>query len=590
MQIIVIPLITVIICKINILKIAVMNNRNTLRSAYLVCCFLIFSGCVHAQTLIINTIAGNGSASFGGDGGLAIDGEFYPPTGIAVTKNGTAVYIADELNHRIRKVSLTSVTINTVAGSGPTGTPSGSYGGDGGVATLANLNAPFGVALDSAGNIYIADNQNYRIRKVNTSGIINTIAGTGVAGYTGDGTQATNAKIGYSHGITVDGAGNVYYSDLGSNVVRKIDASGIITTVAGNGIAGFGGDGGIATAVAAELNTPRGLRVDGAGNLYIADVGNNRIREVNTAGIISTVAGGGGSGADGIPATTAALGEPWDVALDAAGNIYITNYTGNGIREVDAGGIIHTIAHSSITGFSGDSCAAATAQVNSPMYLALDSAGNIYFSDEHNYRVRVISKNHAPVFAGGHSQSLTVCEDTGGTNIDTFLAASDADIYQPDTWTVIMAAAHGTAAAGYSLASTGSLMTPTGTFYTPATGYIGNDSFSVAIADCAGGADTTTIYVTVSNCSLAAPGPCLSAGFGLSVFPNPSVGVFTTIVASQANEDAVIIIRNVIGEKVKEIKTITNKPTVISLDAAPGIYFISATSADGTRNTKVIIR
>ena len=240
------------------------------------------------------------------------------------------LYISDQSNQRIRKVTAATGIITTVAGNGTAG-----YSGDGGPATSAELNFPAGVAVDSAGNLYIADYNNSVIRKVHTSGIMTTVAGNGTGGYSGDSGPATSAELYLPIGVAVDGAGNLYIADTGNQHIRKVDASGIITTVAGNGTAGYSGDGGLA--ISAQLDRPTSAAVDSAGNLYIADTGNQRIRKVNASGIITTVAGNGTNGysGDSGPATIAELYNPVGVAVDGAGNLYIADLSNQRIREVN---------------------------------------------------------------------------------------------------------------------------------------------------------------------------------------------------------------------------------------------------------------
>jgi hypothetical protein len=229
---------------------------------------------------IITTFAGTGTASFSGDGGPATSATLYSPGSIAVDSNGN-VFIADWRNNRIRKVSTNGI-ITTVAGSGPTGVGVGSYSGDGGQATNATFSNPYMVTLDSNGNIFIGDNGNYVIRKVATNGVISTVAGNGNSGYSGDGGYATNANLNPAFGLAVDQVGNLYISDFSDNRIRKVGTNGIITTVVGTGAAGYSGDGGPATN--AKLNGPNAISIRPNGNLLIAD-GNNRIREVAFAGL-----------------------------------------------------------------------------------------------------------------------------------------------------------------------------------------------------------------------------------------------------------------------------------------------------------------
>ena len=325
----------------------------------------------------ITTIAGLGTAGVSGDGGQATSAQLNKPRGVAVDAQGN-VYVANEDGNRVRKVS--GGVITTVAGTGTLG-----YSGDGGQATSAQLNGPVGVAVDGQGNLYIADRGNNRIRKV-SGGIITTVAGNGTMGYSGDGGQATSAQVNQPYGIALDAQGNLYIADYQNYRVRKV-SGGIISTVAGTGTAGFSGDGGQATS--AQLKGPLGVSVDAQGNLYIADVNDYRVRKVS-GGIISTVAGNGtlGFSGDGGQATSAQLNAPADVTVDRAGNLYIADYVNNRIRVV-SGGIITTIAGTT-KGFAGDGGPASSAQLNTPAGLALDSQGNLYISDSQNHRLRRI--------------------------------------------------------------------------------------------------------------------------------------------------------------------------------------------------------
>ena len=294
------------------------------------------------------------------------------------------LYIADSGNRRIRKVD-SSGTINTVAGTGE-----GRFGGDGGPAVNAELGRSYGVAVDGAGNLYIADRSYHQIRKVDSSGTITTIAGTGESGFGGDGGPAVQARLSYPHDVAADRAGNVYIADEDNHRIRKVDTSGIITTAAGSERGGFGGDGG--PAVQARLDAPYGVAVDGEGNLYIAEWGGDRIRKVDTSGIITTVAGTGegGPSGDGGPATSARLFTPSGVAVDSAGNLYIADAGNNRIRKVDTSGIITTVAGSDRGGFSGDGGPATSARLYIPSDVAVDGAGNLYIADAGNKRIRVV--------------------------------------------------------------------------------------------------------------------------------------------------------------------------------------------------------
>jgi sugar lactone lactonase YvrE len=344
----------------------------------------------------LKTIAGNGTAGYSGDGGPATTAELNTPDGIAFDTQGN-LYIADISNNVIRKVD-TLGNITTVAGNGMQG-----FSGDGGPATAAELKGPFGVVL-AAGNLYIMDTLNARIRKVDTAGTITTFAGNGKFGFAGDGGPATSATLSLVQGARFDTAGNLYVPQCGPAAIRKIDTSGTITTVAGNGTDGFSGDGGPATA--AQLNCPSGVVIDNTGDLFIADYNNDRIREVNASGVITTIAGNGTSGfsGDGGPALTAEVNIPNDVDLDSAGNLYIADSGNNRVRKIDTTGIITTV----VGGLNN----AGSAGINAPSALAFDLKDNLYFSDSGNNAIREVFPAGALVFpatpVGTSAPPLTV--------------------------------------------------------------------------------------------------------------------------------------------------------------------------------------
>jgi hypothetical protein len=293
--------------------------------------------------------AGTGLPGYSGDGGPALSAQFKPDLipglGLAVDAAGN-LFIADSGNYRVRKVGTDEI-IHTVAGNG---TFDMGRSGDGGPANSAGFASPTAVAVDGIGNVYIADARSYRVRKITATGTITTIAGVGILGNgptdlsaLGDGGPAIAAQV-QPYGIVVDGEGNLYIADGPNNRIRKITRDGIIHTFAGNGARGFVGDGGPATS--AQLNIPRGVTFDAAGTLYIADTANNRIRKVTQDGVIQTVAGNGvrGFGGDGNQAVAAQLNFPWSVAIDTAGNLYIADSQNNRIRKVTSDGTIRTVA------------------------------------------------------------------------------------------------------------------------------------------------------------------------------------------------------------------------------------------------------
>jgi trimeric autotransporter adhesin len=336
-----------------------------------------------AATGIITTAAGNGTSGNGGHGSGTNEAMLHKPTGITVA--GGELYIADTLNDRVIKVTLEG-TIATVAGNGTAG-----YGGDGGVATKAKLHYPSGVVVDSMGNLYIGDYLNHRIRKVTPKGIITTVAGNGISGFGGDGGMATKAQLSYPSGVMVDTANNFYIADTGNHRVRKVTPGGIITTIAGNGTYGFGGDGMWATE--AQLDSPYSLTVDLMGNLYVADSGNNRIRKITPAGIVNTIAGNGEEGFSGDcgPAINAKLKSPQNVTIDTEGNLYIADTCNNRIRRVTSAGTIDTVAGNGDGGFRGDGDLARKAWLNLPTGVTVDSMGNLFIADTGNHRIRKVS-------------------------------------------------------------------------------------------------------------------------------------------------------------------------------------------------------
>jgi trimeric autotransporter adhesin len=372
----------------------------------------------------IKTVAGTGAAGFTGDGGLATQAKLNEPSGVFVDGAGN-IFLTDVLNNRVREVVVSTGNIQTIAGNGTI-----FFGGDGGPATSAQLSGASAVSLDAAGDIFIVDGGNNRIREVvAATGNIQTVAGNGTQGLFGDGGLATNAGLFLieSTGVFVDGHGNVFIADVQNNRIREVVAAGgSIQTIAGKGTndtPGFSGDGGLATN--AELDTPFGVFVDGHGNVFIADSGNGRIREVFAAtGIIQTVVGGGtgcdnqtDSIGDGCPATDAQLVDPTGVFVDGAGDLFIADTGNNRIREVvTATGNIQTIAGNGTSGFSGDGGPAINAAIAQPTGVFVDLGGNIFIADSGNNRVREIVAatgdietvvgNGTPGFAGDGGPAL----------------------------------------------------------------------------------------------------------------------------------------------------------------------------------------
>jgi hypothetical protein len=341
----------------------------------------------------IFTAAGTGAAGFGGDGGPAPQARIDHPRGLAVLPDGSYL-VVDAGAHRVRRV-LPNGTITTVAGTGTSG-----FSGDGGPATAARLNLPHAAAPLPDGGFLIADTNNYRIRRVSPAGIITTVAGIGVKGFSGDGGPAVAARISAPRGLASLPDGSYLIADSDNNRIRRVTAAGIISTVAGTGTSGFGGDGGSATSAA--MNSPFGVAPVSDGGFLIADADNRRVRRVSAAGTITTVAGTGTSGfsGDGGPATSARITAPYNVAPLSDGGFLIADTANHRVRQVSGSGTISTVAGTGAAGFSGDGGPPTQAQLNSPKALLLFGSGYL-IADADNHRVRSVqtscSDTRAPV-------------------------------------------------------------------------------------------------------------------------------------------------------------------------------------------------
>lgn len=635
---------------------------------YLLTFSLFTLGCAlntNAQT--ITTLAGTGTAGYTADGVAASTSGLSTPYGVAVDAIGN-VYIADHGNHRIRKVAYTTGIITTIAGTGTGGYVAAH---DGGPATAAQIQFPRGITVDLSGNVVFSDYGNNRIRKINTTtGIITTIAGIGgPPSYVAadDGGLATAAHLGYPWGVVYDAAGNLYIADNQNCRVRKVTPAGIISTFAGTGTCFISGDNGPATN--AQLQYPTGVAVDGAGNIYIADDGNNRIRKVNTSNIITSLAGSPvyGFSGDGGPSTAAQLYYPRGVAADGPGNVYVTDMNNNRIRKINIFGNIYTYAGTGAASFGGDGGVPAAAAINHPTGFALDVAhGKFYISDNENNRVRVINTFNFPYFVAGARQIVTTCNGAP-RGLDTVLAIDDIDVGQTETWSVIVPPVFGTVAAAYSAPSTGTTMTTSGLYYTPPVGFEGVDSFTVQVYDgvfydtttvvmypnagvitgvdsiCQGftvqlsnvigggmwsssnttlatvsstglvqnlsyvGAIDTIRYTVTNSCGVTVAifpirliDTSLCQGLStpditknstaLSVYPNPNNGSFSINLKAGDKEETQFIITNIVGEKVKRFNAFTNTTVDIRLEDQPaGIYFITASNSHHQYVKKIVL-
>lgn len=313
----------------------------------------------------IETVAGSARM---GDGGLATMAQIGAIQGIALDRFGN-LYLSDTDHHCVRKVTGDGV-IATIAGTGTAG-----FGGDGGPATAAPLNLPYGLAADLTGSVYIADLGNNRVRRIDPNGVITTVAGTGANGSSGDGGPATAAELHTPRNVVVDSVGNLYISEFEGHRIRRVSPDGRISTAAGTGVAGFQGDGSPATS--AQLNSPAGLAVDGFGSLYVADSQNNRVRKILSGGIMSTVLGGSGG-----------MATPHAVAVDGFGTIYVADSTGSVVYAYTAAGKATQFAGGWFKDFQGDGGPAAEAELTNVLELAIDPGGNIFLADD--VRVRKV--------------------------------------------------------------------------------------------------------------------------------------------------------------------------------------------------------
>ncbi len=500
--------------------------------------FFLFVGMLSsgfcARSQIITTFAGNGVGAYAGDSGMATDAAVYVPSYIAAARDGS-ILIADYGNNRIRRVDGAGV-ITTIAGTGALG-----YSGNDSAATLATMFRPTGIVTDAAGNIFFTDNGNYAVRKIRAGGIITAIAGNGIAAYTGDGGAATAAQFVAPDGLAIDASGNLYVPDGGAHCIRKIATTGIITTIAGTGVAGYAGDGGAATA--AQLNKPVDVAVDTAGNIFCTDQNNNVIRKIDRAGIITTIAGTGVMGywGDNGAATAALLNRPAGIFADDSGQLFFADFFNNRVRKINAAGMITTIAGIGLGGYTGDGGPATAARLRLPNKLIIDHCGNYLIADRSNHRIRKVTfPNPLPFFIATEADTVHTCLQVA-VSPSGLLAAFNAYTCQDIVWSVSAPPGHGTLL-GFPVTepSVGDTITPSGLSYIPGAGYTGVDSFAIMLSD---GVDTVhkKLYVQVHPLPVITPisGPdslcpgdtamftCSTSG-GIWSVVNPAIGTIDT--------------------------------------------------------------
>ena len=510
---------------------------------------------------IITTVAGNGTAGYVGDSSSATNAEINNPYGVAVDTNGN-LFIADYGNNRIRKASTNGI-ITTVVGGG--------YAiGDGGLATSANISTPSAVTVDPNGNLFIADKGNCRIRKVSTNSIITTVAGNGAQGYAGDGGSATNAEISGTLGIAVDGSGNLFIADTWNNRIRKVSTNGIITTVAGNGVTGYAGDGGAATN--AEFYFPIGIAVDASGNLFIGDNDNYRIRKVSTNGIITTVA------------YIANPSGPNGVFVDTSGNLLVAN---NGyISRVSTNGTVVQVAGNGGQGFAGDGGSATSATLYYPNGVAVDANGNLFIADKGNNRIRKVSSSPSLVLnsisannAGSYSVIITSSSGSVTSSVATLLLPPSI-IAQPQNQFAILGGS-----ASFSV-SVSSATDPSYQWYCLNNLSQAGASAQVAYGYCVGATVTNggAGYTTIPNVRFVGGGG--SGAMGTASISNGMVTTITvTNVGSGYTSLPAVLIDAPTGTLVGQTtSTLTLNPVTTN---NTGNYYVVITNGDGSVTSSV---
>jgi len=504
--------------------------------------------------------------TFAGNGSPTFSGDGGPATAAGIQPHDVAIdnagniYVVDR-PARIRKINTAGI-ISTYAGTGIAG-----YSGDGGAATAAQLSYSNSIMMDNKGNLFISDGLNNAIRKIDASGIITTIAGTGAGGYSGDGGPATAARFEDPYSVFPDTInGNIYIADGYNSAIRMIDTSGIITTIAGNGTSGYSGDGGPATA--ASLNYSTCVFVTTAGEIYFMDDNNNRLRKIDTSGIITTVAGNGTAGytGDGGPATAAEINDPFNFTIDECGDIFISDIGNNVVRMVNPSGIISTFCGTGTAGYSGDGGPATAAEIYNNSGFVFDKQGYLYLADGTNLRVRRID-NVLPE-PSAITGPTTVCETDSITLTDTVAggvwSSSNTTIATVTSTGIVKGISGGVVTISYTVPS-----------YTGCS--VGGAVYNVT--SLKGCKITTGILNTPATAD------------EINVYPNPTnAGQFFVNLTTASEEKVEIVVTNIIGQVMNKTTGNSNSPISIMLDAPAGVYFITARTASNIWNKEIINR
>jgi hypothetical protein len=523
-----------------------MKNKFTFKSIFATLLLIASATTTNSQT--ITTVCGTGTAGYGGDNGAATSAMIDANYGqLACDKFGN-IYIADDFNHRVRKINVVTGSITTIAGTGLQG-----FAGDGGLATAAQLSNPDGVAVDNAGNVYIADYNNHRIRKIDPTGTITTICGNGTQSSTGDGSVSTAATIDGPGHICVDPTGNLYITEYNSNKVRKIAITGTITTFCGTGANSNTGDGGLATA--ATIANPWEIASDASGNIFVASYFGDYVRKIATNGTITAYAGQSGIsgyGGDGGAATSASLNSVTGLAANDLGDVFIADSANHRIRKVIPTGTISTYAGTGAFGFSGDNGLSTAAQIYGPNGGMATFGCALYILDVGNARIRKVVAGVAPTLSLSSTAPATLCLGQSAT-----LTASGANTY---TWN--------TGATVNSISVNPTVTTNYTAVATTSNGCKGSNVITQIVATCAG----------IENLS--------ANNANLIVYPNPADNYFTI----EAQNATKVILTDVVGKVVMEMDLTSAKTTLSLAEFKNGIYILKVYEGSKLSATHKIVK